>query len=79
MTKKRMLSPSQYAEKIGKPYQTVMTWLRQNRIEGVEKTEVGKMYVYLIPEDAEYAPPPMGRPKKEGAKKSAKKSKKGAK
>lgn len=65
-----MLSPSQYAEKVGKPYQTIMSWLRQNRIEGVEKTEVGKMYVYLIPEDAEYTPPPMGRPKKR-AKKAA--------
>jgi hypothetical protein len=73
MRKKKMLSPSQYAEKIGKPYQIVMAWLRQNRIGGVEKTEVGKMYVYLIPEDAEYTPPPMGRPKKEGVKKAAKK------
>jgi len=72
MRKKKMLSPSQYAEKIGKPYQTVMAWLRQNRIDGVEKTEVGKMYVYLIPEDATYNPPPMGRPKK-AAKKASKK------
>lgn len=70
-----MLSPSQYAEKIGKPYQTVMAWLRQNRIEGVEKTEVGKMYVYLIPENAAYNPPPMGRPKKATAKKSKKAAK----
>jgi hypothetical protein len=50
-----------------------MAWLRQNRIEGVEKTEVGKMYVYLIPENATYNPPPMGRPKKARAKKAAKK------
>jgi hypothetical protein len=71
-----MLSPSQYAEKIGRLYQTVMAWLRQNRIEGVEKTEVGKMYVYLLPEDAGYTPPPMGRPKKEWTAKKA--SKKGA-
>lgn len=71
-----MLSPSQYAEKIGRPYQTVMAWLRQNRIEGAEKTEVGKMYVYLIPEDAEYTPPPMGRPKKASAKKGTKKASK---
>lgn len=67
-----MLSPSQFAEKIGRPYQTVMTWLRQNRIEGVEKTEVGKMVIYLIPDDAHYTPPTMGRPKKT-AKKTAKK------
>jgi hypothetical protein len=50
-----------------------MAWLRQGGIEGVEKTEMGKLYVYLIPEDATYTPPPMARPKKEGAKKSTKK------
>lgn len=67
-----MLSPSQYAEKIGKPYQTIMAWLRQGRIAGAEKTEVGKMLVYLIPENAAYTPPPMGRPKKAAKKGSAK-------
>lgn len=59
-----MLSPSQYAERIGKPYQTIMAWLRKDLIEGAEKTEVGKMSVYLIPEDAKYTEPPMGRPSK---------------
>jgi len=65
-----MLSPSQYAEKIGKPYQTIMGWLRQGRIPGVEATTVGKMKVYLIPENAQASAPPMGRPKK-AAKKGA--------
>lgn len=62
--KKKMLTPSQYAEKVGKPYQTIMAWLRKDLIEGAEKTEIGKMFVYLIPEDAGYVEPPMGRPPK---------------
>jgi len=64
MRKKKMLSPSQFAEKIGRPYQTVMTWLRKDLIEGAEKTSIGKMEVYLIPEDASYTEPSMGRPPK---------------
>ncbi|HEY7180727.1 MAG TPA: hypothetical protein VIC84_04885 [Blastocatellia bacterium] len=68
-----MLSPSQYAEKVGRPYQTIMTWLRQGRIPAAEKTEVGKMVIYLIPEDATYNQPLMGRPKK-STKKAAKKA-----
>ena len=67
-----MLSPSQYAEKVGKPYQTIMAWIRQGRIPGAEKTEVGKMVIYLIPENAKYEAPPMGRPKKAAKKGSAK-------
>jgi hypothetical protein len=67
MKEKKMLSPSQYAEKIGKPYQTVMAWLRKDLIEGAQKTEVGRMFVYLIPEDANYSEPMMGRPSKKAA------------
>jgi hypothetical protein len=70
MRKQKMLSPSQYAEKIGKPYQTVMTWLRQGRIAGAVKQEIGKMAIYQIPENAVASAPPMGRPKK-AAKKGA--------
>ena len=64
MSKKKRLSPSQFAEKIGRPYQTVMTWLRKDLIEGAEKTEVGKMSIYMIPEDATYIEPIPGRPPK---------------
>jgi hypothetical protein len=73
MRKQKMLSPSQYAEKIGKPYQTVMTWLRRGLIAGAEKTEIGKMAIYQIPENAAYSAPAMGRPKKETTKKAARK------
>jgi hypothetical protein len=71
MRKQKMLSPSQYAEKVGKPYQTIMGWLRQGRIPGAEKTEVGKMTIYQIPENAVYLEPAMGRPKKAAKKKGA--------
>lgn len=59
-----MLTPSQYAEKIGKPYPTVMAWLQRGLVRGAEKTDIGKMSVYLIPEDAPYVEPTIGRPKK---------------
>ena len=59
-----MISPSEFAEKIGKPYPTVMAWLKKDLIEGVEKHAVGKSVIYAIPEDARYTEPVMGRPKK---------------
>lgn len=62
-----MISPSEFAEKIGKPYPTVMAWLKKDLIEGVEKHAVGKSVIYAIPEDARYIEPVMGRPKKAAA------------
>lgn len=59
-----MISPSEFATKIGKPYPTVMAWLKKDLIQGVEKHEVGKSVIYAIPEDASYTEPVMGRPKK---------------
>lgn len=57
-----MLSPSQFAEKIDKPYSTVMAWLKANRIIGAKKHKVGKMEIWLIPRDASIKLPTMGRP-----------------
>jgi hypothetical protein len=79
MRKTKMLSPSQFAEKVGKPYQTIMTWLRQGRIPAAEKTQVGKLFIYLIPEDAEFHAPVMGRPKKTPEPAAKKASRKAAK
>ena len=58
-----MLSPSQYAERISKPYSTVMAWLIQGRIIGAEKKTVGKISLWLIPANAAVTLPKMGRPK----------------
>jgi hypothetical protein len=63
MTKK-MISPSEFAVKIGRPYPTVMAWLKKDLIQGVERHQVGKSVIYAIPEDAKYTEPSMGRPKK---------------
>jgi hypothetical protein len=61
---KKMISSSEFATKIGKPYPTVMAWLKKDLIQGVEKHEVGKSVIYAIPKDASYTEPVMGRPKK---------------
>jgi hypothetical protein len=57
-----MLSPSQFAEKIDRPYSTVMAWLKAKRIVGAKKHKVGKMEIWLIPRDASVKLPTMGRP-----------------
>jgi len=48
-----MLTPKMYAEAVGKPYPTVMSWLQNDLIPGAEKQELpnGKHY-YLVPADA---------------------------
>ena len=77
-----MLTPSEYAEANGKPYQTIMAWLRKGLIAGAEKATIGKMVFYQIPEDAKFIEPPMGRPKKttdEGAAEKQKPAKKALK
>ncbi len=48
-----MLTPKMYAEEVGAPYPTVMSWLQADLIPGVEKQELpnGKHY-YLVPTGA---------------------------
>lgn len=48
-----MLTPKMYADEVGVPYPTVMSWLQADLIPGVEKQELpnGKHY-YIVPADA---------------------------
>jgi hypothetical protein len=50
--KRKMVTPKEYAKKIGVPYQTVMSWLRRNLLPGADKTVLpsGGWY-YLVPID----------------------------
>jgi hypothetical protein len=76
--KKRMLSPKQYAASINRPYSTVDTWLRLDKVPGAVKTEIAGKTYWEIPEGTE--PPSTrgrGRPPKEAAAKPAKMSRKG--
>ncbi len=60
------MTASEFAEKRGIPYQTVVRWARKRLIPGVKVTEFGKFKVYMIPEDAvlTFERPKTGRPKK---------------
>lgn len=60
-----MLSATEYAEKIGKPYPTVAAWLRKGYIPKAKKKVFGRIAIWEIPEDAEYEEPSPGRPQKE--------------
>lgn len=48
-----MLTAKKYAEAVGKPYSTVMSWLQNDLIPGAMKEDlpIGGWY-YLIPADA---------------------------
>lgn len=48
-----MLTPKMYADEVGVPYPTVMSWLQADLIPGVEKQELpnGKHY-YIVPSGA---------------------------
>ena len=49
MKKKGMISPKEFADAIGRPYQTVMYWLRNGMVPGVEVIEESRGPIYLIP------------------------------
>ena len=63
------MTASEFAEKRGIPYQTVVRWARKNLIPGVKITEFGKFKVYMIPEESlhTFERPKTGRPKKQTA------------
>jgi hypothetical protein len=68
MSKKRMLSPKQYAEKIGKPYTTVMTWLQGELMPEAVKHQTPTGHYWEIPDGTK--PPelkPGPKPKTAGA------------
>lgn len=73
MGKKKMLSPRQYADALGKPYTTVMAWLQSGQIPQAVKQETPTGHYWEIPEGTK---PPELKP---GPKPKAKASKKGNK
>ncbi len=68
--KKEMLTPRQYADRVGVAYTTVMNWLRQGLIAGAVKEEMPfGGYVYQVPADASKPDLKSGpKPKKKGVK-----------
>jgi len=50
-----MISPRQYAQKIGRPYTTVMTWLQRGLLPDAVQLETPSGLYWAIPENA---PPP---------------------
>ena len=69
MKSKKTLSPKQYAEKIGKPYPTVMSWLQSGKIPQAVKTETPTGHFWQIPEDIPSPEIKRGRPPKKASKK----------
>jgi hypothetical protein len=84
MKEQRFMTAGEFARQIKKPYTTVATWLRKGQVPGAIPQTIGDFRIWMVPEGAvetfpQWQPKP-GRPTKEaGAKKAAKKSKKGAK
>lgn len=63
-----MISPREFAEQVGRPYQTVLYWLRNGMIPGAESKQESSGVVYLVPEAAvaqfKDNGPKRGRPQK---------------
>jgi hypothetical protein len=58
-----MLTPRQYAKELGVAYTTVMNWLRNDLVPGVQKVDtVQDQYYYLVPSDAPKPQLKAGRP-----------------
>lgn len=66
--KKPMITPQEFADQIGRPYATVMRWLREGLVPGVKVKQESRGPVYSVPADAvdklESIEPPKGRPRK---------------
>lgn len=75
------MTASEFAEKRGIPYQTVVRWAREKLIPGVKVTEFGKFKVYMIPEEAlhTFDRPKTGRPPLTDKKKAARAKKEATK
>ncbi len=69
MAKPTLISPQAFAAKHGVAYSTVMSWIRDDLLRGVEKHEYPFLW-YQIPDDAV---PPRRKPGPKPAKKSRKK------
>jgi hypothetical protein len=77
MGEKRFMTAGELARKIKKPYTTVATWLRKGQVPGAVPQTIGDFRIWMVPEEAvdtfkQWQPKP-GRPRKEAAKKAAKK------
>lgn len=63
-----MITPLQFAQEIGKPYATVIRWLREGLVPDVEVKQESRGPVYLVPADAvkrfKDFTPQRGRPQK---------------
>ena len=63
-----MISPQEFADGIGRPYDTVMRWLRTGLVPGVEVIQETRGPVYSVPADAvnkfQDFEPKRGRPRK---------------
>ena len=68
MGKKKMISPQEFADQIGRPYQTVLYWLRKGLVPGAEVKQESRGPVYSVPADAirsiDEWEPKQGRPRK---------------
>lgn len=64
-----MITPKEFAERVGRPYQTVMYWIRQNLVPGVEVVQESRGPVYFVPVEAvnkfKNKGPKRGRPPKQ--------------
>jgi hypothetical protein len=61
---KKFITAREFAEQIGRPYQTVVLWLRKRQVPGAKLKEVGDFKVWQIPIDVmeTFQPPKPGRP-----------------
>ncbi len=69
----KMLTPRQYAEKVGVAYTTVMNWLQQGRIPEAVKHTTPTGHYWEVPDVARVPDLRPGRPAKKAAKKGGKK------
>jgi hypothetical protein len=68
MVKKEMITPKEFAVQIGRPYQTVMYWLRQGLVPGAKVKQESRGPAYMVPADSAQTfaqwEPKTGRPRK---------------
>lgn len=69
------MTAREFAEQLGRPYQTVVLWLRKRQVPGAKLKEVGSFKVWQIPIEVveTFQPPKPGRPRGSKAKSAAKK------
>ena len=46
------LTTRQFAEQVGRPYDTVIYWLRKGLVEGAKLVQVGSLRAYQVPQSA---------------------------